>query len=113
MTRWRTNSIIARIPALPAHQPDQEPPERTQTTVAPEPGISPAPAQQLLALQRQVGNRAVGAFLARAPKTQKPPKMPAPVRWATPRLLADRLRVSRADRVGEIVTLFAKGRTLR
>jgi type VI protein secretion system component Hcp len=78
LTRWRTNSIIARIPALPAHQPEQEPPERTPTSAAPEPGISPAPAQQVLALQRQVGNRAVGALLARAPKTKKPPKMPAP-----------------------------------
>ena len=32
----------------------------------------------MLALQRQVGNRAVGALLARAPKPKTPPKMPAP-----------------------------------
>ena len=32
----------------------------------------------MLALQRQIGNRAVGALLARAPTPKTPPKMPAP-----------------------------------
>ena len=63
---------------MPAHQLEPEPPERPQPTVAPEPVTSTAPAERMLALQRQIGNRAVSALLARDPTPKTPPKMPAP-----------------------------------
>jgi type VI protein secretion system component Hcp len=55
---------------VPAHQPKPEPPARKEAVTA--------PAERMLALQRQIGNRAVGALLARTPKTKAPAKMPAP-----------------------------------
>ena len=51
---------------------------RSERESAPEPQVAAAPAQRVLALQRQIGNRAVGALLARAPTPKTPPKMPAP-----------------------------------
>ena len=63
------------MPIVPAHQREPDPPKPAP---AREVATAVAPAQHVLALQRQAGNRAVGALLSRAPKPKTPPKVPAP-----------------------------------
>jgi type VI protein secretion system component Hcp len=58
---------------------------RDSERAAPAEPVSVAPPHPVLALQRQIGNRAVGALLAREPKPKTPPKEPEQLKdgvWA-------------------------------
>src|SRR5215210_4225373 len=79
---WRAPYGHERIGAgvmrtVPARAAESEPPERTERAGPAEPRApTAAPAAQVLHLQRQAGNRAVAALLARAPAETAPADAP-------------------------------------
>src|SRR4051794_21936144 len=76
---------------LPAREPKAEPPERTDRAgvVEPRPSTAATPAGRVLALQRQAGNRAVTALLARDPTPNAPPAKAAPASTPTQLIVPD------------------------
>ncbi len=76
VARRRIGPDYRVIESAHAQEPHSEPPQPTETSAAagPGPAFAAAPAQRVLALQRQIGNRAVGALIARAPKPKAPAK---------------------------------------
>jgi type VI secretion system secreted protein Hcp len=84
LTRWRTTLDYRATRRRPGHRTESD------RTANPAP-IGAAPPHPVLALQRQIGNRAVGALIARGPTPKtpvKPPpkKDPEPLKdgiWAT------------------------------